>query len=139
MLLKCALHPSDQRTFDTGMRIAPMIRRLSVAAPLVSESDPSSEADLSVDDQVAAMAATIGAIETIGEGRMIVAELASFALHVIDILVVELSTGADPIQDDANSHAGLRALAKGVPELSAHCVGIEDVSFEIDALLRRLN
>ena len=67
---------------------------------------------------------------------MVVGEFAARGLEHFHVRIIEAPTGADAVEEDANSLARASALAKGVAERVPDFIRVKNVSLEVYCLLR---
>src|SRR6185312_4723795 len=77
MFLEGVLQLAHQWSLQARLHIVPMFRILRVTGPLFGEANSAGEANLPVDHQGASMRTSIGAIDSPGEERMVVGNLAA--------------------------------------------------------------
>ena len=117
--LKGRLHRGDDRTFETHVRVSPVLRVLGVSGPEIAKGRSSGERHLSIHHQDAPVRPPIRAIHPPRKSRMVVGEFATRFLHHPHIGIVEIPTRTDAVEQDAHFEAGPRAFAKRVPKLVA--------------------
>ncbi len=116
-----------------------MFRILRVTGPLRRESDRAGKSDFAIDHENAAMRTPIRAIDPPRMSGMIVGEFAAGLLQHAHIGIFQVPSRADAIEQNAHFDAGLRAFDQRIAKLAPDLVGINNVSFEIDRLLRGAN
>ena len=139
MRLERTLQLRDERTFHADHQVAPMFRVLRVAGPLLRETNRAGERDLAVDHENAAMRAAICPVDPPRMQRVIVGKFAARFLQHFHVGVIELPTGADAVEQHAHFLAGPRAFAKCVAKRMPDTVRINNVSLEVNRLLRAMN
>src|SRR2546430_1338956 len=131
MFLEGVLYFARERPFDTHLNIVPMFRVLCVPGPLFREPDRAGEGDLAIDDENAPVRAAVTAIDPPGEQWMVIGKFAAGLLEHPDIGIVELRSGAEPIQEDAHFNPGASAFAECVAKGPADFIRVNNVSLEI--------
>ena len=132
------LHLRNRGPFDAVVRVAPVLRRFGVAIPVVGDTDAAGEADLAVHDQELAVRAVVHAREVVPAKWMVVLYLDTRGYHAVDEAGLHF-LAADPVDQDMDRDAGLRALGQGIDECAADLARPVDVRLEADGLLRALD
>jgi hypothetical protein len=70
---------------------------------------------------------------------MIVGEFASRLPQHSDIRIIEVPTGTDPIEKKPDFNSTPGAFAKGISELMANFVRVQDIGRKVDSVLRGAN
>ena len=112
---------------------------LRMTGPLRRESDRAGKSDFAIDDENAAVRTAIGPIDPPGMSRMIVGEFAARLLHHAHIGIFQIPSRTDAVEKNTNFNTGLRAFDQRIAKLTPDIIRINNVSFEIDGLLRGAN
>src|ERR1043165_3840850 len=111
MTLEGRLKLRDDRAFQSRVDVAPMILVLGVPAPFVREGGASSDTNLAIDDQHAAVGPAVRAIQPPRLDGMVIGELATRVGHLTNVAVIETPTGTDPIEENTDFNSGASAFA----------------------------
>jgi hypothetical protein len=111
-----------------------MILVLSVAGPVLGETDRAGEAEFAVDDQNPAMRTAIGAIGAPGMSWVIVGKFTAGLFHQAHIGVLEFPAGANAIKEHSHFDPGAGPFAKRVAKLVSDEIGIKDERLKINGL-----
>ena len=123
----------DDRTFDLEVHVAPMVRVLRMALPLVGDADAACEADRAVDDQQLAVRTVVQAAEVVPLEWPVHPDLDAGLPQLLQERVLDLDA-AGPVDHDFDCDACLRSLRKGVGKLPPDIARPVDVGLEVDGL-----
>lgn len=135
VVVEGGLHLRHHRAFDTVMRVAPVLRVLRIAHPLVSHADAAGEADAAIDHQQLAMGAVVDAVQVVPGQRAVAMHLHPGVGHVLDQRGIHLQAAA-PVDGDAHLDPGARARGQRLAELAADLARPVDIGLEGDGALR---
>src|SRR5688572_19505477 len=133
VVVERGLHLRDDRTFDLEVHVAPMVRILRMALPLVGDADAACEADRAVDHQQLAVRTVVQAAEVVPLEWPVHADRDTGLSQLPEERVLDLDA-AGPVDHDLDFNTSLRTLGEGVRELTPDFPGPVDVRLEIDGL-----
>jgi len=81
---ECRLTLRDDRPFNFEVRVAPVLRILSVARPHIGDSDTAREADFSVYNKQLSMCAVVHSAEVVPTQRVVAFHFDTRVLHFLD-------------------------------------------------------
>src|ERR671910_849093 len=96
--------------------VAPVVRVLGVAGPLLGDTDAAGEPDLPVHDQELAVGAVLEPLDRVGLRRPEEAHLNAGLAHLLDQLAIHLGR-ADRVEDHVALYAGARLVAERLRHL----------------------
>ena len=131
------LHLRDHRALDAEVRVAPVVRILRVARPLVGDAHAAGEPDAAVDHQELAVRAVVEPREVVPVGRMVALDLdagvyASRSSSVSSIRLLPTQSSSTWTRTPARARSA--SASANVP---ADFAGPVDVRLEGDRALRR--
>src|SRR5579871_4341196 len=100
---ECGLHLPDHRTLHAKVHVAPVIRVLGMALPLIRDPDPAGEADVTVAYEHFAVGAIIDAARVIPSQWVVSLHLDTGTAHPLHQLAIYL-LAPHPIEHDVNTY-----------------------------------
>ena len=128
---KGGLHLGYHGTLDPKVHVAPVIRVLRMAAPLIGDTNTAGKARVTVDDQNLPMSAIVDPCQGVPAQRVIPLDLDSRLLHAANHCVVDFFA-AHPIQHHVDPDAGAGSLDQAPRQLRSDFAGPVDVGFKSD-------
>ena len=126
----------DHGSFDSKVGVAPVLRVLGVAQPLVGHTHPAGEPDAPVHDQQLPVGAMIEVVELVKVERTVEHHLDARLSKPLDVVLVDF-LGSRPVDHDMRAHAGPGALGERRGELVSDRRRPVDVALEGDRPARR--
>src|SRR5437870_2979684 len=113
---KDRLQLRHDRTFNTVVSIAPMLRRLAVAGPLIGNSHAADESGRAIYDEKLSVSAVVVAAQVPPEQSMVLLGLNPGAFHERKVLLSHFVCALG-IENDVDFHAGARSFSKRLGKL----------------------
>ena len=120
------------------MIIAPVLRRIGIASPLIRDSDTADETNFSIDNQQFAMTAIVVAARIQPKDRMILDDFDTRFAQSCQIFHAHLICPLG-IENGPDLHAGTRAFRQRFSEFASDLPVPEHVGLEINRMFGRAN
>ena len=131
VLGEAGLQRHDARPLDLDLHVAPVLRVLGVAGPVIGDARAAGEAQPAVDDERLAMGAVVEAPERAGADRVEPRQLAAARLEDLQDLGAD-GGRAHRVEQDLDAHPVPRAIRQRRGELHADAALPVDVGLDRD-------